>query len=301
MRTINVAKPREILRTLELRSLSPEIFANSLRRHEETHHAPRSLFVDMTSMLKTLGLDGVGIRDDSDLEQRILASQFRELVDEWIETGRGADGSESPSNRNVFHTSKAIQAVRKCAAETPLQLMVIDETSELVVAIGTESARSEPPISLYLYLSASFERGLKEASRLFTGVMASDWKESICKCRYEPCSQYFFLKNPGRSYAHGTFCSREHQSHASADALTRSFRTRAQMELIEVAARQLLQWGVRDPRWQDDDSRKRRLAEKLCEVIPRMRWRGNRQELKVNWVTWHRQKIEQKRLEISGR
>jgi hypothetical protein len=179
--------------------------------------------------------------------------------------------------------------------------MVIDETSELVVAIGTESARSELPISLYLYLSASFERGLKEASRLFTGVMASDWKESICKCRYEPCSQYFFLKNPRRSYAHGTFCCREHQSHASADALTRSFRTRAQMELIEAAARQLLQWGVRDPRWQDNDSRKRRLAEKLCEVIARTSYRGYRQELKVNWVTWHRQKIEQKRLEISGR
>ena len=63
------------------------------------------------------------------------------------------------------------------------------------------------------------------------------------------------------------------------------------MKLIEAAARQLVQWGVREPR----------LAEKLCEVIARTSYRGYRQELKVNWVTWHRRKIEQKRLEISGR
>ena len=300
MRTINVAKPREILRTLELRSLSPEIFANSLRLYEEPQDGPRGLVTDMTWLLKTLGLDGVGIRNDSDLEQCVLATQFRELVDEWIETGRHADGSESPSSRNLFHTSKAIQAVKKCARETPLQLMVIDKISELVVAIGTESAHPELPVSFY-HWAASFGRGLKEASRLFTGLMASDWKESICKCRYEPCSRYFLFENPRRSYAHGTFCCREHQSRASADALTRNSRTRAQMKLIEAAARQLVQWGVRDPLWQDDNRRKRRLAEKLCEVIARTSYRGYRQELKVNWVTWHRRKIEQKRLEISGR
>ncbi len=209
-------------------------------------------------------------------------------------------GENLRPSRNLFRTAKAIQAVRDCAHETPLQLIVDDDRSELVVAVGTEPARSGLPFSLYL--SASFERGLKEAARLFTGFMASNWKESVCKCRYERCSRYFLLEKPRRFYAHGTFCCREHQSHASADALARNLRGRGQTELTEAAARQLLKWGICDPRWQEDYDRKRRLAEMLSEnVIPRMLARGFRREVKVNWVTWHRGTIEQKRIELSGR
>jgi len=298
LRIFNIQAPLDIIRKLELTGLSADVFAISLQRHFETVNTLRGLGPDKRRELKLLGLEGLGIRDESDLEQRVLASQLRELVDEWLNTGRSTDGRESPSTRNLFRTAKAIQAVRQCAGETPLRLLVDDHLSELAVAIGTEPASSGLPFSFYL--SDSFERGLKEANRRFTGLMASDWKESVCKCRYEPCSRYFLLKKPRRSYAHGTFCCREHHSHASADALTRNLRTRGQRELIEAAARQLLKWGIRDRLWQRDDNRKRRLAEKLCEdVIPRMRSRGYRQEVKVNWVTWHRGQIERKRLELS--
>lgn len=297
MRTLDTRGKPDIIRTLGLKGLGPDVFANSLQRHFDSVDMLKGLAPDLMGELKVLELDGLGIHDESDLEERVLASQFRELVDEWLNTGRGPDGRESPSNRNLFRTTKAIQAVRECADETPLRLLVDDDSSELVVAVGTEPARSGPPFSFYF--SASFERGLKAASRFFTGLMASEWKNSICKCRYEPCSCYFLLEKPRNSYAHGTFCCRKHQSHASADSLTRNARSRGHKELIEAAARQLLKRGIRDDRWQNDCDGKRRIAEKLrVDVIPRMRSRGYRHEVKVNWVTWHQGEIEQKRLEL---
>ena len=71
------------------------------------------------------------------------------------------------------------------------------------------------------------------------------------------------------------------------------------MELIELAGRQLLRWGMGDGRWQDDANRKRRLAEKLCQLIAGRSSRGYPKNVKVNWITLHLGSIEQKRLELS--
>ena len=295
MRLISTASPQEIIRTLELRSWSPASFA---KRHEESEHALRTLVIDPPRVLKERGLEDVGIQNDWDLEQLVLASKFREWVEEWLDTGRNADGSESPSKRNVFHTVNAIRAVTDCAAETPMRLLLDRETSQFVVTFDTEPARLELPLNFQF--CGPFERGLSEARRLFTCLMASDWKESICKCRHVPCARYFFLNKPRNSYRHGTFCSREHQSHASADACTRAQRTGAQLKLIEAAARQLLDWRIGDAKWQSDANLKRLLAKELCHVIATRGLHGFRQDVKLNWVTWNAKKIEQKRLEFFG-
>jgi hypothetical protein len=297
MHLISAVTPEHLIATLGLPALRPDIFANSLRRYEEPEFAGGPLAIELQWVLNELGLKGIGINSLGDLKQRVLASQLHELVDEWLETGRDGDGREFPYERNVFHTAKAIQVVERCASDTPLRLMSSANRSEWVVVFGTAPARSGPSVSFYR--SGTFEDGLKEAGRLFTGLIMSDWKESICKCRYRPCGRYFFLGKPRRSYRHGTFCCREHQSHASADACIRKLRTDVRMQLIETAARELLERGITDSLWQDDANRKRLLAEALCHVIARKAMHGFREEVKANWVTRNRKKIEQRRLELS--
>ena len=123
----------------------------------------------------------------------------------------------------------------------------------------------------------------------------SDWSICICKCRYSFCGRYFLLEKPRKSYLHGTFCCPKHRSLASAAACTGKRRAEAENELIDVAARQLLRWHVDGPHWHDVANRKQRLAAALSLYIGRKRLQSYRQEVKANWITRHRLRIEQKR------
>ena len=146
-----------------------------------------------------------------------------------------------------------------------------------------------------------FSSHLQSALRLFVGVLASDWKERLYKCRYSPCGCYFIHPKPRNSYKRGTFCRREHAGHAATKDYIRSTRNRVKQELIEVAARSLLKLKIADPQWQGDSDIKVRLAARLCQVIAARKMEGYRQQVRPNWITRHRLAIEQARVELSVR
>ena len=218
---------------------------------------------------------------------------LRYYVEEWLKTGLKADGREYPRDKDLFRTFYAKLAVIGYLEKHPAHVSLSPGSPGLQVTIG-RIPRGE------ISWNEFFLTRVTEAERLLTAVMTSDWKECLCKCRYAPCSKYFLLKKPRQSYRHGTFCCRHHQSFASATALTNERRTWANDALINYAASQLLKWGTDGPQWQNDASRKLRLASVLSGLIrqdPNLR--ANRQFVKVNWVTRHRREIEQKRRELT--
>jgi hypothetical protein len=75
-----------------------------------------------------------------------------------------------------------------------------------------------------------------EAKRLLVGIMASDWKHGLCKCRYHRCGVYFINSKPRKSYRHGTFCSRRHANMALAEVTMPRVRSEGLTTLIEAAA-----------------------------------------------------------------
>jgi hypothetical protein len=145
-----------------------------------------------------------------------------------------------------------------------------------------------------------FASAIVGAKRIFAGIMTSEWKDRLCKCRHPNCGLYFLHDKPRQSYRSGTFCGHEHSKNVAATLAMYKTRTHGQEELIEEAARQLLNGGFASPEWQDNSERKCLLAAALSLAIPRMRLQGYKQDVKVNWVTRHQALIEQKRVELAG-
>ncbi len=132
--------------------------------------------------------------------------------------------------------------VKACAATNPCKLHFLEKAAELVVVVGVPPAWSGPN------LIDPLGGAIGEADRIFTSMMTSEWKNTVCKCRL--CGRYFVRKKLRRSYRHGVFCTREHQRHASAAACTSNRRLAATRELIDYAANWLLKQSVKDRRWQ---------------------------------------------------
>lgn len=222
------------------------------------------------------------------------SAHLRRLVDEWLDTGRCPDGGERPKDRMISRALIACSAVHEYVRDNPMTVTPF---------LGTHDFRLNVAEPLWDVRGARdfFSAQVQDALRLFVGVLASDWKERLCKCRYSACGRYFIHPKPRNSYKRGTFCCREHASHAVTKKWVCSFRNRAKQELIKAAAEKLLKWKIADPQWQDDSDIRVRLAAELCQVIARQRLAGYRQEVRPHWITRHRLAIEQKRVELSAR
>jgi hypothetical protein len=137
------------------------------------------------------------------------------------------------------------------------------------------------------------------ALRLFVGMLASDWKERICKCRDTRCGQYFLHPKPRQRYHGGTFCCRSHAKRTAAAKCMWATRNEGREELMEEAGRILSEIGG-GPNWVANAQVKSKVAQKLCMIIARRRGlKRYHDEVKVNWVSLHRTVIEQKRLEFA--
>lgn len=238
--------------------------------------------------------DTIDRKDSAPIGAALTSAHLRQRVDEWLDTGRRLDGSERPKGRKISSAQNWWLAVQKYLEDNPMTFTPILNTDgfHLEVAEPRWDVRGARDF---------FSAQVQSALRLFVGVLASDWKERLCKCRYAACGRYFIHPKPRNSYEHGTFCRHEHASHAAGKELVRSSRRRATQELIGAAARKLLRYRIGDPQWQDDSGIKRRLAAELCHVIAARRLESYRQEVRLNWITHHRLAIEQKRVELSAR
>ena len=218
----------------------------------------------------------------------LTSAHLRHYVDEWLKTGLRRDGSEYVRERDLTKTPHAGMAFRDyldkarpgwTSAPNPLGV-------QLVIA---------RPSDYHDHVPDFFEAQIVKAKRLFAGMMLSDWKDRVCKCRFLRCGRYFIHPKPRDRYKHGIFCNAKCARSAAAVASMGLSRSRGRERLVEAAARKLGDWRVAGPEWQDDSDRKRRLVEHLCILIARERLHGYKQEVKVNWVTRHKRAIEQQR------
>jgi len=224
----------------------------------------------------------------------LTSAHLRVYVDAWLDTGRLADGSESPRQRNLRRAPDALLALLDYLEKAPADLSASIDSSRFdpIIYIAKPTAYSGT-------VRDFFEAQIVEAKRLFVGIMTSDWKDRLCKCRYHRCGRYFLHPKPRQSYLHGTFCGEQAMSAAAVESHRRS-RTMAPKILIDAAAQRLCALRINGPAWQDDADLKRRLASELCLVISRQGLQSYRQGVRANWLSRHRAVIERKRSELSN-
>jgi hypothetical protein len=223
----------------------------------------------------------------------LTSAHLRTYVDAWLDTGRRADGSEWLGERNVRRAFDANLALWDYLEKAPPTWSMSMDSSGVQLTIAAPSGYNGVARDF-------FEAQIVQAKRLFVGMMMSNWKDRLCKCRYSRCGRYFSHPKPRKSYKLGTFCCHEHAKSALAEVSMRKSRTEGLKQLIEAAARRLLASRIAGPQWQENSDRKRYLAEELCLVIARKRLQRYQQAVKVNWVTRHQALIEQKRVELAN-
>jgi len=221
----------------------------------------------------------------------LVSAHLRTLVDDWLDTGRDPTGAESPSQRSIHKRNRVADAVSEFMVQCPASWHPSSDPSgfQLILASRTSAG----PQAADFFEAAQFE-----ANRLFGGIIASDWSQCLCKCRYRPCGRYFIRAKLRRAYRHGTFCSPEHRNHASAVAVFTAQRSRAKLSLIELAAKWLVQQD-RSSAWQGKVDSRRRLAAFLSMRVGQDRnLQSGRESVQLNWVTRNRAAIEKRRLEL---
>jgi hypothetical protein len=222
----------------------------------------------------------------------LTSAYLRTFVDAWLETGRDANGTETPANRDLAKAPLAVHVVTEYLEACPPSLSPALDRNGFRLLVAQRDLQKPRDKNF-------FDLQYAHAKRIFVAIMASFWNERLCKCRYPLCGRYFTRLKPPSSYEHGTFCCREHGARASAKALTSARRSAVTGELITFAARQLGKWHV-SADWQDNAVVKRQLAEVLSLFIAgRPYLQAGRQNIRLNWVTHNQPRIEQRRLEMA--
>ena len=226
-------------------------------------------------------------------ELALTSAYLRAYVDEWINTGLNADGSESIGRRSLSRAGQAALAAWSYMEKAPISWAPSLEDSDFRIFIAEPISYSGP-------VSNFFEAQTIAATRLFVGVITSDWATRLCKCRSRSCGKYFALpkSRPHKVYKHGLFCSRSHSSLASATSCMRTLRIRAHSTLINAAAQKLVDLRVNSLEWANDRQLKITIAAHLSSVIARKQLGSYRQDVRFNWVTRHMLHIEEKRREL---
>jgi hypothetical protein len=217
-------------------------------------------------------------RFDAALPNRVMVSRLRELVDEWMESGKNSDG-ELPSDRNLSRAPSALKAF-ECAGRQSSKPVFDPETNKFYIVFGINAARE-----------FGIESPFNTAACIFTGLMYADWKNLLCKCRDPRCNRYFLRDSEiTRRKKHGTFCCAEHQRRTRAIECITERRKKAAAELIKAAAaaaEELFTQGVLTNSWQTDAKQKLKLANLVNKHIS--------STVKVNWVSLHAGEIDQAR------
>ena len=216
----------------------------------------------------------------------MLSHYLRQYVDEWLHTGVRADGSEAPTQR-VLRGACYVDVLEYLEKYPPY--ITLTASGELRESLCEPVRFTRGPGHL-------FDATLEEAKRLFTGLIASDWRDSLCRCRYAGCTRYFLLTRLRGVRKRGTFCCRQHQALASAGICTKRRRAAADHELIERAAEWLKEFQGKNSNWWENPRLKWRLAAAVSAYVRRKpSLRALRGDVRVNWVTRHQLAIEERR------
>ena len=127
-----------------------------------------------------------------------LKAYLGALVDEWLNTGRREDGSEYPWERDLRKTDFALQRWDAYVRQYPPIPYGKGQVQWTPVCVRPVEHQDFP-----------IAAAAAQAQRLFAALMLADWQSSICKCRYEHCGKYFYIRTPQQTgYKRGT-CERD--------------------------------------------------------------------------------------------
>lgn len=161
-----------------------------------------------------------------------ISMRLRCWIDEWLDSGRSADGVECSRSRN-YESAKAVgEAVYKYSTRGKMHLLGTRDGLELWFDLQGEKAplASEGfPLAIYIETVAS------EKLVLF---LLSDLSYKLAKCREVGCGRYFFLKQWNRTYKNGTLCDKHQRTRnlKSAMKATAVERDNVKKELYRLTA-----------------------------------------------------------------
>ncbi len=213
-----------------------------------------------------------------------VASCFRTPVDQWLRTGVDAGGVESPRSRTI---------VREHAMHGVFQYFAMHPPAVSLGAEGLSVFIGEPP-EVPNDWTEFFQNAATEANRLLVGLVLSDWRFNIFKCRY--CECYYLNPKPRASYLGGTYCSAEHRKSAYAERITAEKRDAAKCGREIVAAKYLVERGVTTSEWHKDAKLKSRVAAAVSiHMAKDPNLCSGRYQVRPHWVSRNCEQIEARR------
>jgi hypothetical protein len=294
LKVVPIVKPAEILALLNLKPVDPATFLKVRHYYEDSVGPNEGRSVDVKRLFRRSD-----VLHPEECERRIIATQLRQYVDEWAETGWADDGGESPGCRSLIKAPLAMRILRDYTSHQKPQLRFLGAPPEFVVEVGF--SEDYQPANITSAFVDPVDRVRSDVARLFFGLIISDWGPHLSKCRH--CGRYFVHPKPRRSYKNGTFCSNQHQMSWNATRRGREKRRFIHSALLDIAAAELMRRRVSGPRWQNDRSRKIQLANDVSAWIREngdAAFRHLRFNVKLTWVTRNRQEIEKRRRELSS-
>lgn len=204
-----------------------------------------------------------------------MAGQLRFYVNEWLETGRRADGVEDPRARNLLKAYWACWAVQRLSAQFE------PATDGLVLRF---------PEVPQVGLAGSLDP-LGDANRFFALFQLSPWRYTIAECR--TCRTYFELNHWNRAYKSGTLCkdcARSKRSESAARS-TKQARESAERELYRVAAERFAK-RVTEPGWSRNAELRSAIVAHLnlqiagSDLLKAVYQVGTRFGISAKWLAW---------------
>ncbi len=210
---------------------------------------------------------------------------LRKWVDEWLDSGRDAQGVEDPRDRNFDEAPSA-------------QVAAYEYSKRGKILLYADSKRLAPWLMRNETEAQSKMRGLLPpgsedwAAEQLVFFLLSDIRLKLAKCRNEKCGSYFLLKHWNRRYKRGTLCDPCQRSRSLESALkaTEKERLQAKQELYELAGKRFAKQVRSSPDWYRDSKLKDSIAKYLNGHIQRsdslsaIYMSGPRKGLTGKWV-----------------
>jgi hypothetical protein len=198
---------------------------------------------------------------------------LRAFVDEWIETGRMSDGMERPAGRGLSSgvPPKAFAAAARA-------------TKDLRIFFRNDGGL-EIFFAPYIGHCGLPELAKREAARFFVWFLASDWRNTVVKCRKAKCGRYFTTKNIQHLFKRGTYC-RNHSSEKSAAEITTDKRKKKHELLLQLAVTGFRRWHKETAKAKQERVLKDYVAEYVNKRTPEeMKLVAPKWPIKTKWIT----------------
>jgi hypothetical protein len=184
---------------------------------------------------------GPGGKDEGFREAgEIFATELREFVDGWLESGRSTDGVETPKDRKVIATRLDLDSfyLDGDQGHTKFDMVRGWLMAHRPLAILTESGEVEWDLrASHSNWKGPVPAAEDEARTLFLLLMASKAKYALFKCNHPGCGIYYILEKPRGQYKQGTTCP-EHRRQQG----TRRKRKLDHAKALQIAAEAFAAW-----------------------------------------------------------